>query len=145
MSNTVTIACQLDTTDPTAKLGFEVWVDDQKFFDADHVSQPEQIQFEIPEDEAEHELRFVLKNKTSEHTQLDADGNIKSDARLLLSNLAFDGITLGNVLSDLAVYTHDFNGSGSSTQQKFYSELGCNGVVSLKFVTPVYMWLLEHM
>ena len=145
MSNTVTITCQLDTTDPTAKLGFEIWVDDQKFFDADHVAQPEQIQFEIPEDEAEHELRFVLKNKTSEHTQLDADGNITSDARLLLSNLAFDGIALGNVLSDLAVYTHDFNGSGSSTQQKFYSELGCNGVVTLKFATPVYMWLLEHM
>ena len=27
----------------------------------------------------------------------------------------------------------------------FFGNMGCNGYVSLKFATPIYLWLLEHM
>jgi hypothetical protein len=43
------------------------------------------------------------------------------------------------------VYEHDYNGTGTLTQEKFYGQMGCNGTVSLAFCTPIYMWLLEHM
>jgi hypothetical protein len=145
MSNTVTINCTVDTTDPEAMLGFEAWVDDQKFFDTDHVQAQQQLVVEIADNDSEHELRFILKNKTSNHTRVDDAGNIVSDARLIVTDLTFDEIKLGNMVTEQAAYTHDFNGTGPMTHNKFYSEMGCNGTVSLRFSTPIYIWLLENM
>lgn len=145
MTNTVTISCILDTTNPTASLGAEVWIDDHKFCDFDHVKSKQQVFVELPDNDNEHELRFVLKNKTPDHTQIDKAGNIVADARLIVSNLAFDEIQLGHMVIEQSVYTHDVNGTEKLTQHKFYGEMGCNGTVSLKFTTPIYLWLLEHM
>ena len=141
----MSISCQIGTTDASAALGLEVWVDDQRFFDTNHVQTTEKITIELAEDEADHELRFVMKNKTSSHTQVNESGDIVADAVLTISALSFDEIPLGHMLVEQAVYTHDFNGSGPSTQDKFYGEMGCNGTVSLKFSSPIYLWLLEHM
>jgi hypothetical protein len=146
MTNTTTISCILDTTNPAATLGFEAWIDDQKFFDTNHVQGQQQVVVEIADDDdGDHELRFVLKNKTSDHTQVDGAGNIVLDATLTITDLAFDEIKLGHMVTEQTVYTHDFNGTGELIQDKFYSEIGCNGTVSLKFSTPIYLWLLEHM
>jgi hypothetical protein len=145
MTQTVKISFTLDTTDATAQLGFESWIDNHKFYDTDHVTAPEHVSVDISDDDAEHELRFVLKNKTIEHTQIDEGGNIIADTRLKIMDLAFDEIALGHMVTEQAVYEHDFNGSGPKTQDQFYGEIGCNGTVSLKFATPVYLWVLEHM
>ena len=145
MSNTVSISCTLNTTNTEATLGFEAWIDSQKFFDTDHVQAQQPVVVEIADDDGEHELRFVLKNKTFSHTQVDAAGNIVSDARLIVTDLAFDEIQLEHMLTEQAIYTHDVNGTQQEIQDKFYGEMGCNGTVSLKFTTPIYLWLLEHM
>jgi deoxyribodipyrimidine photolyase-like uncharacterized protein len=141
----VTISCSLDTTYTVAKLGFEAWIDDKKFHDTDHVTGRQQIFMEISDDDAEHELRLIMKNKTIEHTQVDETGNIITDSKLTVTDIAFDEIPLGHMFAEQAVYTHDFNGTGKVTEDKFYGEMGCNGTVSLKFSTPMYLWLLEHM
>ena len=142
---TTTISFQIGTSDPTAKLGFEAWVNDEKLFGTDHVQSQQQISLEIPDDDGTHELRLVMKGKTTQHTKIDDLGNILSDAVLTVDNLAFDEIQLGHMTTELSVYTHDFNRTEPMTQTKFYSEMGCNGTVSLKFATPIYIWLLEHM
>ena len=145
MTSTFVVSFDLDTNDATVPLGFEAWIDDKKFHDIDHVTGCQQIFMEIADDDAEHELRLIMKNKTVEHTQLDEAGNIVADARLKIMDMAFDEIQLGYQITEQATYEHDFNGTGQPKQHKFYGELGCNGVVSLKFTTPVYLWLLEHM
>ena len=146
MTPTVTITFNLATTDATAELGFEAWIDERKCLDVDHVKETQTVTVELDDqDDTEHELRLVLKNKTTAHTQVDEQGNIITDARLLITDVAFDEIQLRNILAEQAVYTHDFNGTGKETEDKFYGELGCNGTVSLKFATPMYLWLLEHM
>ena len=145
MTNTVTISCTLNTTNPAAALGFEAWVDDEKFSDIDHVQAEHPILIEIPDDDGDHELKFILKNKTAEHTQIDKDNNIVSDAMLTITDVAFDEIELGHMLTELATYAHDFNGTTDVTQDTFHGAMGCNGTVSLKFSTPIYLWLLEHM
>lgn len=146
MTPKVTITFNLATTDATAELGFEAWINERKFLDVDHVKETQSVTVELEDkDDAEHELRLVLKNKTTAHTQVDEHGNILADARLLITDVAFDEIQLRNMFSEQAVYTHDFNGTGETTQAKCYGELGCNGAVSLKFTTPMYLWLLEHM
>ena len=145
MSSTVTISCILNTTDPAAELGFEAWIDNQKFCDIDHVQTQRVISMEIADDDAEHTLIFVLKNKTDQHTQIDENNKIVTDAILTVTDIAFDEIKLGHMVTKLAVYRHNFNGTQDTTQEEFYGKMGCNGTVSLKFATPIYLWLLEHM
>jgi hypothetical protein len=146
MTPKLTITFNLVTTDATAELGFEAWINEHKFLDVDHVKETQPVTVEIDDqDGAEHELRLVLKNKTTAHTQVDEHGNIVADARLQITDVAFDEIRLGHMFVEQAVYTHDFNGTSKATEDKFYGELGCNGTVILKFTTPMYLWLLEHM
>ena len=144
MNNTTKISCTIGTNNPAAKLGLEVWLDDQQLFDTNHVSD-QQLEWLIGEEDADHELRFIMKNKTTDHTQIDEHGTIIQDSRITIQNLCFDGVGVGQVFIDHAEYTHNFNGTTDIVTDKFYGEMGCNGTVSLKFNTPIYLWLLEHM
>lgn len=126
-------------------LGLEVLLDNVMVYSNDSVTAAETIKVELPEDEAEHSLKIVLKNKTSDHTVLDPLGAIVQDNNLLIENINFDGIVIGHKILQLATYTHDCNGSDELKEHKFYGEMGCNGTVELKFSTPIYVWLLEHM
>jgi hypothetical protein len=142
---TVRLNCVVSSTDFSVPLGMEIWLDQHKFFDQDHIDQDYKIEHEIADDDSDHELRFVLKHKQSAHTKVDADGNIISDATVTVRDIKFDGIDCQYLTTTLAQYQHDFNGTGNATTQSFYGELGCNGTVSLKFSTPIYIWLLENM
>ena len=145
MTSTALISCSIGTTDVSANLGIEVWLNDQQILNQEHVAELIEFKYEFPDDDAEHELRFVMKHKTTEHTKIDEQGIIVTDACLTVSKLAFDEIELKQIFIDHAVYTHDFNGSQAEIQTKFYGDMGCNGTVSLKFTTPIYLWLLENM
>ena len=145
MTNTVSITFELNTSDANAQLGFEAWIDDTRFVDITHVQATQSITIDIPDVDGDHELRLVLKNKKEKHTCIDEQGTIVSDAILSVTDLAFDEIKLGHMITELATYTHNFNGTKEPVQDKFYSEIGCNGTVSLKFATPIYLWLLENM
>ena len=145
MTNTIGISFELNTSNESAELGFEAWVDDEKFVDIDHVQGQQLIKIDIADTDGDHELQLVLKNKTEAHTKIDVDGTIISDATLTVSNLAFDEIKLGHMVTKLATYSHDFNGTKELTQERFHGVMGCNGTVGLKFTTPIYLWLLENM
>ena len=139
------ISCEIDITDASRPLDIAVFVDDQPIFDHSHMDSVIQLSHDMIEDEAEHELRFVMSNKQPEHTTIDEAGNIISDSRIIIRNLAFDEIPLGQIMVEKATYTHNFNGTGQTVTEPFYGEMGCNGTVSLKFSTPIYLWLLENM
>jgi len=99
----------------------------------------------MPEDETEHELKFIMKNKSSEDTVVDENGNIITNAMLSLKDISIDEISLGYNFTKLSVYKHDFNGTSAPVNDQFYDEMGCNGTVSLKFTSPTYLWFLEHL
>jgi hypothetical protein len=103
------------------------------------------VQFDVEDDDGEHELRVVLKNKLSQHTKINAQGNIEQDAVITVNCFRFDEILVDQVVQEQAVYYHDFNGTTAAVQERFYGSMGCNGTLSLKFSTPVYLWLLEKM
>ena len=142
---TIPITFDLDSSDYNAKLGFDVLLNNNVVFTTEHVAEPTTVTIDISDDEGEYELKFVLKNKTQDHTQVDEQGNILSDAILSVSNIAFDNIKLGHMFFEQTVYHHDFNGSRDPIEDEFYGTMGCNGYVSLKFATPIYLWLLENM
>ena len=147
MTATMAISFVLGTTDTKVPLGFEAWIDQTKFFDSDHVQGLQTVTMQIDDnDDEQHRLRLIMKNKLPEHTQVDTDGNIVADARLIITDLSFDGIALGHMFVEQSEYHHDRNGTAeTAVLEKFYGEMGCNGTVSLEFATPVYLWLLEHM
>ena len=145
MTNTISITFELSSSNDQAELGLEAWVDDEKFVDIAHVQGQQLIKIDMSDTDGDHELRLILKNKTAAHTKIDEDGAIVSDATLIIADLAFDEIKLGHMVTKLATYSHDFNGTKEPVQEQFYGEIGCNGTVSLGFTTPMYLWLLENM
>ena len=145
MTPTTTISGFIDSSDKKITLGTEVWIDNICVVNVEHVDRVVHFSHMLEEDNAEHELRIVMKHKTPDHTELDDAGNIIRDAMLSISDIKFDEIALGQVLLNKAVYTHDFNGSQPPVDDKFFGDLGCNGTVSLKFTAPTYLWLLENM
>jgi hypothetical protein len=145
MESLVKVSCTISSSDTQVPLSLEIWLDEQCIFEQYHVREPINFAHEFSDSDGEHELRFVMKNKRAEYTRIDESGNIVSDACLTIKDLAFDEIQLGHMFTELATYTHDFNGTGQPTQDKFFDVIGCNGTVALKFSTPVYLWLLENM
>jgi len=123
MTPTTTITGFIDSSDKKITLGTEVWIDNICVVNVEHVDRIVHFSHVLEEDNAEHELRIVMKHKTPDHTELDDAGNIIRDAMLSISDIKFDEIALGQVFGDL----------------------GCNGTVSLKFTAPTYLWLLENM
>jgi hypothetical protein len=145
VSATASISCDISSTDFSAELGLEIWLNNQQIWNCEHVCEAMQFRHEIPDGDEDHVLEFRLKNKLPEHTKIDSTGQIQADACVTVTNLQFDAIPLGQVFFDLATYQHDFNGTAPSTQEKFYGHMGCNGTVTLKFSTPIYMWMLENL
>jgi hypothetical protein len=143
--STVKFNCNISGSNPAVPLGLEIWIDDIKFFDQDCIDRVHEIEHEINDDDGDRNLRFVLKNKLPEHTKVDANGTILSDATLSINDIRFDDIDCQHMVCTLSKYHHDFNGSQNKIIDEFYGSMGCNGTVSLKFTTPIYLWLLEKM
>lgn len=144
MQDLVKFECDIEPTNPDAGLQLEVWIDQHRIFD-DRVTDLRHIEYSIVDNDAEHELKFVLKNKTDVDTSIDEHGNIVKDSLIKIENIKFDDIALGHTFTQLSTYTHNFNNHGQPVLEKFYGNMGCNGTVSLKFTTPLYLWLLENM
>lgn len=145
MTGKTLISAEISATNPDAKLGLEIWLDDTMIKDINPVAEPVCFQTELDDADGEHELKFVLKNKLPEHTTIDSNGDIMADALIAISDIQFDEIKLGQLVNQFAKYSHNFNGTGPDVVEPFNHSMGCNGTVSLKFTTPMYLWLLEHM
>lgn len=144
MSDTFRISCSIQPQGEP--LGLEIWLNDCKLFDQHSVNDTQNFESECADlDDQPCSLRFVLKNKQSQHTRIDSDNNIVSDSTIAITNVCFDEINIDQIVFEQAKYQHNFNGNGVETIEKFYGTLGCNGTVELTFTTPVYLWILENM
>lgn len=95
--------------------------------------------------EKQHTLEIEMVGKIQDHTKIDDAGNITEDRVIEIRDITVDNIELGYMFTELASYQHDRNGTGPQVSERFYGEMGCNGVVKLEFTSPVYLWLLENM
>jgi hypothetical protein len=148
MTDTVTISGTISPSASAAEIGAEVWIDNTCVINCEHVDSAILFEHTLDDSDGEHELRIVMKHKQAEHTRVDEQGNILQDAVLAVSDLKFDSIDsidIMQIATDRAEYCHNFNGSQPDGVHRFYGDMGCNGTVSMKFTTPVYLWLLENM
>lgn len=139
----IPIRCKISTSDSDAALGIRVSLDGQVIFEKNHVTNTENFECWLDNTEQQHDLQFEMFGKTAEHTKIDSSHNIIQDAHLSISEFSLDDIDLASFAN--FDYCHDFNGTGNAVTDKFYGYLGCNGTVTVKFTTPIYLWLLENL
>lgn len=127
-------------------LGLAIWLDDRKYYDKNPLCGTTPVIIEFDDDDANHSLGIILKNKQMHHTSIDPDtGDILEDSLLEISNFTVDNIEIDQLFNDQSVYTHDCNGTADRQEYKFYGTMGCNGLVRFNFETPFYLWMLEHL
>jgi hypothetical protein len=126
-------------------MGVEIRLDDAVLLSNHHIQEKIRFSHDIVDNDGEHDLRIVISGKTTEHTTIDQDGNILKDATVQISNVVIEDLDVHQLFLDKTVYTHDFNGTQPETQDTFHGIAGCNGTISFKFTTPIYLWLLENM
>jgi hypothetical protein len=141
----VPFKCKINTSNPAAKLGIEIFVDNNSVYRNEHVLESVDFHCDIVEDDAEHELKIVMFGKTEQDTVVDDQNNIVSDAMISVKDITIDDIDINQLFIEQSTYTHNFNGSQPEIEDEFYGDLGCNGAVSIKISTPVYIWLLENL
>jgi len=144
---TVKISFDITTSDAECPMGIEILLDNVVLCKNNHVQQKIAFEYDINDDdsERERELQIVITGKTPSHTKIDQDGNIIKDVTIAISNVVVDSIDINQLFLEKCVYTHDFNGTQSAIADSFHGIAGCNGIISLKFSTPFYLWLLENM
>lgn len=137
---------QFDLSATGLDLQVSVRLDDQEIWTGEPATDEKTVEIEFDDGkEQEHALEIEMRNKLPEHTKITDLGEILEDRVVKIRNIFIDDIELGYAFTNLAEYHHDHNGAGPTVMDKFYGDMGCNGVVRLRFSSPVYLWLLENM
>jgi len=142
---TFDISFDLISSDYDCGLGFEVFYNNKQILNIDHCRSSTMLAFTLDAEEGDQELKFIMKNKTIDHTTVDENGQIIKDSYLKISNFTIDSIELGHTFLEQCKYHHDFNGTQDPVVDKFYGNMGCNGTLIFLFQSPIYIWLLANM
>jgi hypothetical protein len=96
----------------------------------------------------EHLLNIRFKNKQPGDTCEFVDGQWQKDVLLNIEKIVVDGVDFSHLLFSESTYTFD---SPQEINNQLVSSttacvnLGFNGVYSIKFSSPFYIWLLERL
>jgi hypothetical protein len=142
---TFDISFDLTSSDYDCGLGFEVFYNNKQILNIDHCRSSTILAFTLDAEEGDQELKFIMKNKTMDHTTVDENGQIVKDAYLNISNFTINSVELGHTFLEQCKYHHDFNGSQDPVVDKFYGDMGCNGTLIFLFQSPIYLWLVMNM
>ena len=146
---TFDISFDLTSSDYDCGLGFEVFYNNKQILNIDHCRSSTMLAFTLDAEEGDQELKFIMKNKTMDHTTVGENGQIVKDACLNISNFTINSaeltvpMKLGYTFLEQCKYYHDFNGSQDPVVVEFYGDMGCNGTIVFLFRSPVYIWILE--
>lgn len=96
-------------------------------------------------DLSEHRLTIQLADKTEAHCEINDHGDIVKDTVVALHSIKFDDVDITDIMRRISRYQHDFNGTGQPIEEPLMGTMGCNGIVTFDFTSPVYLWILENM
>lgn len=138
------IQFEVSATGPDLQL--KVSLDDHIIWEGVPGNETETVTYDFDDGkEQNHVLEFCMHGKIPDHTLINEQGTILQDRCIHITHVCFDEIELGHMLTEIAEYHHDHNGTTDAVVEKFYSVMGCNGRVKICFSTPIYLWLLEKM
>jgi hypothetical protein len=106
------------------------------------------IEFDANVSTGDNSISLIFENKGPRDTIENEDKtSIIKDMLLNIVDIEFDDISLGNLLYELGEYKTDapvtINGE-ETTLVKNCVNLGWNGVWTLHFTSPFYIWMLEN-
>jgi hypothetical protein len=143
---TAKISFDIETSDAECPFGIEIRLGNTVLLKNNHVQEKITFEYDVDGvDDGDHELQITLTGKTPAHTIVDETGTIVKDATLKISAVTVDSIGVTQLFLEKCVYTHDFNGTQPEIEDSFHGVAGCNGTISFKFSTPIYMWLLTNL
>lgn len=142
---TAKISFHVETSDAECPFDIEILLDDIVLLKNNHVQEKITFEYDINDNDGDHELQIRITGKTPDHTKIDEAGTIIKDATLSIHNFEMDRIDVNQLILAKCVYTHNFNGTQSEIADSFHGVAGCNGIISFRFTTPFYLWLLENM
>lgn len=145
MTDNIAIGLAFSPSMAERPLGISIRLDGRELYREEQVTSRTVLHHFLSDQDGEHELEIEMFGKTVDHAHLDSNGNFEYDSCLELEALEFDDIDVMQIFQNLARYQHNFNGAGEAVTERCYGTMGCNGVVTLKFSTPIYLWLLENM
>jgi len=99
-------------------------------------------------DDAENFLTIEYMNKNAKQdVVLGDDGVPVADKRVIINSISFDDIELEFFqLTDKDTFWYEpIDAQGVSTTGFDATKLSWNGKTTLRFTTPIYMWLLENL
>lgn len=143
--NNITLTFSVSPNVAQNPLTFSARLNGHTFFEK-VIDQCYYCEYTFDEDQAtQHVLELELSNKTAAHTHLNESGEIIEDSLIRIRDIKFENINIEQLVHEQSTYTHDFNGTQPQHTESFYGTMGCNGIVQLKFTTPMYLWMLENM
>jgi len=128
------------------EIRLEVYVNDTNIFQTTAQQKIQTIIYDIDESPADHELKLVMSGKTSDHTMINDNGQITSDIFFIVNRLEFEELDMKEMFCQgrRSRHRHNFNSTQPEFDDEFYGNLGCNGIVTIPFSTPIYLWLANN-
>lgn len=117
----------------------KVWLDTSVIFQG-VVDNAVKIKTKVNMREGEHCLKISFFGKDGRTQTIIEDGKIVKDQLLNIDSIIMDDIDLGHL-----VYSNSKFVDETGTEHRNMINLGLNGDWTLKFQTPVYVWLLENL
>jgi len=107
------------------------------------------VEFDVEiEDNAENFLTIEYMNKNAKQDiVLGEDGELVADKRVIINSISFDDIELDFFqLTDPDTFRYEpIDPEGIEASGFDATKLAWNGKTTLRFTTPVYIWLLENL
>lgn len=105
------------------------------------------VEFDIEvEDDTENFLTIEYTNKNPKQDVVIQNNEIIQDKRIEINTISFDDIELDFFeLEDIEKFSYKSTDEEIETTGFDASKLSWNGKTTLKFTTPVYIWLLENL
>jgi len=136
-----TISMTVSSTAPGSKL--TITLNSQMIWQGDPYGS-RSVDYVIPLHAARYRLCIMLEGKTAQHTQIIDSVRVR-DLLVDIQQITVNGVDLDHLITALARYSHNFNGTGATVQTKFFGTMGCNGQVDFEFRLPINFWVLENL
>ena len=128
---------------------YKVFLDNQEIQTGEVDSDGILIEFHSPVTFGDHhELKIDFINKQLGDTKVDSDGNIMNDMILNIEQIMFNDVDIGILKWTGSVFKLQSPIVHNGERKTEFLEcvnLGMNGSWILKFYSPIYLWLIEHM
>jgi hypothetical protein len=142
IDNLENIFFEITHTNPGTSLGLEIWFDQQCMINQDNFDDHLKFHYKFQNKHQTHQLKIILKDKTSAHTVVDSNNQIISDTAIQIHDFKLNDISMIDTFFLLANYQS--KELGVIPLVNCFGYIGFNGEVTFNFTSPVDLWVVNN-